>query len=264
MQKFSNFGSNLFHHKWLVSGLVFLTFSNVLYASEGGMDGGGGDSYAIQFMSYGNQIARYLELRPTQSNVSLSSTQLRQVVAQTQIQSIEGPLELDGNSVDAINFPDKRKILLRRQSWDLMNLLQKRTLVLHEYLGILRIDDARYQVSSGIVSTVVNDTNMCGNDDGRFRAWTVEFFKGIDKAPCRWVGNGTLTLSGSYLYTLRSFHVSNEEYVDALLMIGECNEATGKFEELQYSASSADMPFIPGSKKYWDDYCSIKKRLNAE
>ena len=56
----------------------------------------------------------------------------------------------DGNEVDAINYPDLKKIEIHRSRWNEYgkNLRRKLPIVLHEYLGLMRLGDASYQISS--------------------------------------------------------------------------------------------------------------------
>lgn len=58
---------------------------------------------------------------------------------------------------DAINIPSQNLIKLSRVRWDNLgeDAVKKYRLVLHEYLGIMRVSDQNYQVSSEILRNFV-------------------------------------------------------------------------------------------------------------
>ncbi len=75
-------------------------------------------------------------------------------IANTTVYS-EGRLMLDDQEVDAINYPSKRLIKVNRSRWmDLRGetaTIARFNLVIHEYLGIMGIDDTQYRVSHDLI-----------------------------------------------------------------------------------------------------------------
>lgn len=131
--------------KWSLVTAALITSASA-FAVEGTDRGNGGDEYAKLFINQGADIAEALTQNPIPG---VDARELMQAVQNTFVNSQER-LFLRGDEVDAINYPDARKILVSRTGWDRMSSSPHRRafLVLHEYLGIIGIDDARYQVSS--------------------------------------------------------------------------------------------------------------------
>lgn len=118
------------------------------FASDGGVTSNGGDSVAAEFTKVGRHI---VEILRTQVNAAVSSEQFAQAVSTTLVASKDRTI-LRGNEVDAINYPSERRIEVSRIRWlENKDLVRRRyVLVMHEYLGILGIDDSRYQISENL------------------------------------------------------------------------------------------------------------------
>ena len=134
--------------RYLVLGLSCLTiFSAKAFCADGGTSGGGGDSYSLEFVSLAYNIISTLKTQPI---AGIDLTKLARAVATTRVNS-KALLTLNGNLVDAINYPDAKnpRIEISRSGWDhlIADPAEKMSLVLHEYLGILRVDDRQYQIS---------------------------------------------------------------------------------------------------------------------
>lgn len=119
--------------------------------SAKGVDvGSGGDQYASEFVDMGYAIADILLKKP---GSEISAAEFLAVVKATKVISSEN-LSLNGKAIDAINYPDATppRIEMSRQGWDRMRsdgLNERIFLVFHEYLGIMKKDDSRYQISKG-------------------------------------------------------------------------------------------------------------------
>src|SRR5690606_13415200 len=72
---------------------------------------------------------------------------LNKSILTTKVESTNKELMLDGKPKDAINYPNEKEIEFNRARWDAMTSKSRAILVLHEYLGILRIPDIGYSVS---------------------------------------------------------------------------------------------------------------------
>ncbi|MGZ3693198.1 MAG: hypothetical protein ACXWQO_03270 [Bdellovibrionota bacterium] len=133
--------------KWALVASAFLTSASVL-AFEGTDRGNGGDEYSNAFINQALDVAEGLAQNPI-PGVDAKAFQL--AVQNTFVNSQER-LVLRGNDVDAINIPDSvnPKILVSRAGWDRLETTPHRRafLVLHEYLGIMGVDDSRYQISN--------------------------------------------------------------------------------------------------------------------
>jgi hypothetical protein len=129
--------------------ILSLATSSPSYAAKQGTEvGNGGDSYSVEFTQIGYHLADFLL---THSISGVDAEFFRKMVASAQINSTHDRLELNGNAVDAINYPNAAppKIRFSRTGWDAFaqNPSAKVRLVFHEYLGLLKVDDSRYQVS---------------------------------------------------------------------------------------------------------------------
>lgn len=67
--------------------------------------------------------------------------------------STVGEVRLHGRDLDAANFPELKLIIVSRSRWLQLSgdYNRKKSLVLHEYLGILKIDDSNYSISGRMI-----------------------------------------------------------------------------------------------------------------
>lgn len=124
------------------------------------MDAGGGDRRAIQFVQIGQQLAQYFEIASTMDIRPIRLKDLKNALDASRVESTEESLELrclmSKEAINctkaAINYPRDKLILLNAKEWDsILSGSERAVLVLHEYLGILRIDDKNYQYSKRII-----------------------------------------------------------------------------------------------------------------
>lgn len=108
--------------------------------------GNGGDQIAIEFVDLATSVLSYLkQVRPPQIDLA----RLEKAISTVLVESTDEALVLRGAVKDAINFPEEAKILVNRSAWAKRNNDRTRAvLALHEYLGILGVDDTAYRVSS--------------------------------------------------------------------------------------------------------------------
>ena len=233
--------------------LSALLVSQVAFAQDGGISGGGGDGYAIQFV----QVARMIQTAlGVSADSAVDAAALKRAILETKVESTDQNLELDGKNKDAINYPAEKRITMSRSRWGSLSGTQKRTLVLHEYLGILRIDDSNYQISARIISSPIMSVNDCVADEARFKAEQTNSFTKAGYPLCKgWGGDETITLNGTYLRTLQGMSIDKEGSVATLHVSAECNPVTRKFELLQGSAGET---FLPQIKNLPSEFCSFK------
>lgn len=129
--------------------LLILLNCNLVLADGAAGSGGGGDIYSSDFIDIAKKVAQQLE----KGNVGprINNARLKLAIQSTHISS-KDRLELKGFDKDAINYPDANppQIIVSRSRWSELgeNFQKKSRLVLHEYLGILKLDDSTYQLSS--------------------------------------------------------------------------------------------------------------------
>lgn len=148
--------------------------------SWGGDESGhGGDSYAAEFTSVAREAVR--KLRPVnESDLSpLDLETLEMVIKETEVYS-EEHLFLNGQEVDAINYPHKHLIRINRTRWKALRnegtRIGRYNLALHEYLGILGIDDSQYQVSHRLIAYIKPEPPTSGTNADPFSFPMAPFF----------------------------------------------------------------------------------------
>jgi len=144
--------------KALLTLSLLLTSLSVFAADrDSGVDrGNGGDEYSKAFIDLGVDLAESLAQHPLPG---VSADGLLAAIQATKVNSRDRLL-LRGDEVDAINDAtlSPPQILLSRAGWNRMEAAPHRRafLVLHEYLGIMGLDDSRYQISR-----LLDRANVC-------------------------------------------------------------------------------------------------------
>lgn len=133
--------------KYLMLGLFTFCFTSYAAATGGTDVGNGGDDYSREFVSIALDIAESLALNPMPG---VDAKSFLDTVSLTKVNS-SPRIVLRGYEVDAVNYPDSNppQIVVNRAGWDRLSVEPHRRafLVLHEYLGIMKIDDSKYQIS---------------------------------------------------------------------------------------------------------------------
>ena len=110
----------------------------------GGMDGAGGGGRSLHFLKIAQDIrAMTIKLDHTKQ----FSMALDMAIHNTEIEFVNERLFLNGVRKDALNFASLNKIKVDENAWESLSYEQKVILVIHEYLGIMGIDDQRAQIS---------------------------------------------------------------------------------------------------------------------
>lgn len=142
--------------------LIFLTTENAFALTGGGsiQGGGGGNFSAALFWRYTDDIKSRLDEKAFAS--PLTPQQRESILALlddsvVQLKTSEKPLFVKDErgvdtQVDAVNFPDEKIIILYVPAWQrfFSSGLEIRHLILHEFLGLARVADIRYSISSRI------------------------------------------------------------------------------------------------------------------
>lgn len=128
--------------------ILFFVLPRVLFlpmfANAGGISSGGGDSIAAEFIRIAKNVSQMIEKNPVSG---VDSTSFKSAILYTFV--ISKPRTFWNNTeVNAVNYPDIKRIEINQHRWNKMNIREKYALVAHEYFGILKIDDKAYQISN--------------------------------------------------------------------------------------------------------------------
>lgn len=138
--------------------MVLLTIISA-QSFAGGSSGsrGGGDANALEFYNTARKIVGRIQQECQIESVKNASMKtLADTISAVDVIMTEDPLYIDTRRVDAINYPDLMKIEVNRLFWISANPITRQTITIHEYLGILRIDDRGYRLSTEIITTGQN------------------------------------------------------------------------------------------------------------
>ncbi len=123
----------------------------------GDESGHGGDAYVSDFIQTAKAALENLKALPTNELEGVNVDTFTGAILNTEVHS-EDFLILGGNEVDAINYPDKKWIRMSRRRWNELSeprsVSARYNLVIHEYLGIMKMDDGQYQISQKLVKAM--------------------------------------------------------------------------------------------------------------
>lgn len=134
---------------------IFLFLPRFIFAGD--EPAYGGDSYAAEFISTAKTALEHLKGLPPEEIAPVEATKLEETISRTQVSS-EETLLLNGNEVDAINYPESGKIQISRSRWRNLRgeseAAARFNLVLHEYLSVSKIEDSQYRVSQKLMKAM--------------------------------------------------------------------------------------------------------------
>jgi hypothetical protein len=128
---------------------LFILQSSQTFADVGHDQGNGGDIYALHFVGIATNVVNFLQ---NNGNIKFDYRLLKDAVENTKVESTDSNLYIKGIPKDAINFPTEKRIIFNRKRWDVIPASEKPALVVHEYLGILGINDSTYNKTSLILN----------------------------------------------------------------------------------------------------------------
>jgi hypothetical protein len=140
-------------------------------ASLGTNSGGGGDHDGQAFTAIGRLVKD--QLVEQKGSVKIDTEEFEKALQVVEVEFVNEPLFLNDVKKDAINYPKTNKIRVYKSAWDEMSLNAKRALVLHEYLGIMEIEDSTYGLSYKLLNLKPEKfqcTVMMSNNNSRDRA----------------------------------------------------------------------------------------------
>lgn len=118
--------------------------------------GNAGDSYAAEFIMTAKDLVVHLKTLPGTEIKEFNLTLLVGAIETTTVRSEDNLIYKDGREVEAINDPDQKLIVVNRNIWRThradVETIHRYTFVLHEYLGIMRVNDEQYKVSGRLVA----------------------------------------------------------------------------------------------------------------
>lgn len=135
--------------------LSFFVCRDLRAAEKLGWDNGNaGDTFTAEFVLTGRDIEARLKMLPSSELIGLDLLALRGALSNTSVHSEEN-LVLNGYEVDAINYPAQAKIVMSRSRWRALRnpaeTRQRLTLVLHEYLFMIGLDDSQFKISGRLI-----------------------------------------------------------------------------------------------------------------
>lgn len=116
-------------------------------AHAGNESGHGGDPVAQQFVQTARDVLARLSDQ-SNSPIALNLNAFGSAIESTAVESTDQELKIAGVHKACINYPSQKKIEVSRKDWPTDPFDRNRqALVLHEYLGIMGVDDQNYAVS---------------------------------------------------------------------------------------------------------------------
>lgn len=123
--------------KHLLLSLVLLVTLNSQAADEGPH---GGDTYAYEFSLLARNLVSFTSEKELKS--------IENLISVVKVYSDDsGLVQVNGQVVDAINYPSKKMIILNRNRWREKTLREKLILVIHEYFGVQKIELDTFEIT---------------------------------------------------------------------------------------------------------------------
>ena len=104
-------------------------------------DGGGGNAPVAEFLKMGRYFNDFIDGQGSRVDATFPTAELQAVIGRWKVKAVQGPLELDGEKVDAINYPRETRVELDDDTWSKRSVSDKYQNVIHEILGLLEIKD---------------------------------------------------------------------------------------------------------------------------
>jgi hypothetical protein len=139
--------------------LVFCTPNLWANTSTSGTRGGGNMEVAAFYAKAQGILNSLL----TQSPLVLADTKLDiqgliNKLAAVKVEAVQKQLKIGQAAVDAINYPDRNLIQFNKDRWLKLSGAEQAQLVIHELLGVSRIADPNYKLSSAVITYIGSDS----------------------------------------------------------------------------------------------------------
>lgn len=114
--------------------------------------GNGGDAIVLEFTTLAGQVSKDIQVDAQYLFPEFSAEDLEIAIKKTTVTSIKKTV-LRGIEKDAINYPGLNLIKISRTRWKNRSVSAEklRALVLHEYLGIMNINDSDFKISGRLI-----------------------------------------------------------------------------------------------------------------
>ena len=134
--------------------IISILLAATALADSGGDSSGGGDFRSLQFVQLAWKLDEILKPMAEKGIIDLGAfdfSRFEKAIQKTKVSITTEKIFVNGIEKDAKNDPNKKppEIVLNADRWDAIAEGSRRgALALHEYLGIMGIDDRKYQISS--------------------------------------------------------------------------------------------------------------------
>jgi hypothetical protein len=123
--------------------------------------GNGGDAFAAEFIASARDTVQYFSWVSLSDLPEFNPLAFAQSVEKVKVSSL--PRVFVGQTeVGAANYPNKQQIVVSQSFWPKYNQNQRMVLVLHEYLGVMGVNDTNYRLS-GIVYQRIQQASTTPN-----------------------------------------------------------------------------------------------------
>lgn len=140
--------------------IIIIVFLISLQSFAGNDVENGGDAVAFEFTTTARLATKILKTAKLTPELKGVVEKISESLVSTQVNT-RPKLFLRDNEVDAINYPLKNLIVVSRSRWQIAKLggVEARLgLVLHEFLGVSRIDDGDYAKSQKLLEAISKDS----------------------------------------------------------------------------------------------------------
>ena len=120
------------------------------------------DPFVKEWRSVAVVLLKKLRELTDDERMGIPLRHLRSAYHSTRVGTTDDPLYYRGQEVDALNCDDELTIVFNKKRWKAIRSGSERSeemqelLILHEYLGILAIEDKTYEVSSQVLAEYSN------------------------------------------------------------------------------------------------------------
>lgn len=151
-----------------------LILTSSLYAGKG-RDGNGGNEIALRFTQIAQKSLKYMEdqieLKKARGRNSefnkINTNLLKQAIEETKIYVVtyklcnkaDDKLCPDEDGFVAKNYPDTNEIYINEKKWKSLSFEEKVRVTLHEYFGLIALEEATYHLSSKVIIALNSPQN---------------------------------------------------------------------------------------------------------
>lgn len=139
-------------------GLGLILISACANNPPGPASSGGGDIAVAEFNKLSKNLSIIFLDEDTHTDSGFEPSKFKESIEVTKVTSATS-LFLGTQVVDAINNPDDKTIQINQERWLALKWDEKIKLQIHEFLGILRIEDKQYELSSQLTQVALPRLN---------------------------------------------------------------------------------------------------------